>query len=649
MAGFKTLMAKLMLDDSQFKRGLKGAKTSTDYFASGIKKLGGMIAGAFAISSIVNFVKSSFQAYQTLQQAEIKLLTSLKGRKDIQEDFILQAKTLSSTTMFSRIDIMNAQMFAASLQLTEEQIKKIIPVAINMSTVFGTDIQTAVFQLAKTLSGTLPRGSLAAIQGLKNLTKEELQAGKAIDIVRLAVEGQAAAINDTALGSIDKLNKSWTSLKRNFGEGISPAVKDFVDSLNSAIVGYSKMRKESVEKEQKSLFERDIKEIEELAESYQKLGIEKDKDLAKDKAAKAIREQLMKLYQTTGLDAGKGLGILYQIKNIDEYISKIGQVSEVIGEQVGLYDKLKIEIDSYNQLIDETNDEKLIAQYQREIQLIEIEIQRLKELGNERAKEATFKMQPLGAGQIPVTEAGLTGQKMIQKHAEDTAITYHNLNEQIAAYQTLLENTSDTKLIAQYQGQIELIEKQISALKELGVTQKTNQEINSDFENSFSDLAGSMFNYAASIDKSTKSTTHAWMKMISDLLPIVIRYITLMTAKSSASAIAGGAAAGEATGAAAPITTPIFIAELLAIVLGYLGSLEFAKGGIVPGNSFSGDNILAGMNSREMVLSLSQQRGLWDLINGRGGKNDYEANFKIYGGDLVASNNFEIRRRSGMR
>ena len=43
---------------------------------------------------------------------------------------------------------------------------------------------------------------------------------------------------------------------------------------------------------------------------------------------------------------------------------------------------------------------------------------------------------------------------------------------------------------------------------------------------------------------------------------------------------------------------------------------SFSTGGIVGGSSYHGDNIATNLNSREMVMNMSQQKGLWDFING---------------------------------
>ena len=42
---------------------------------------------------------------------------------------------------------------------------------------------------------------------------------------------------------------------------------------------------------------------------------------------------------------------------------------------------------------------------------------------------------------------------------------------------------------------------------------------------------------------------------------------------------------------------------------------SFERGGIVPGTSYTGDNMTTRLNSREMVLTLQQQGNLFDLIN----------------------------------
>lgn len=55
---------------------------------------------------------------------------------------------------------------------------------------------------------------------------------------------------------------------------------------------------------------------------------------------------------------------------------------------------------------------------------------------------------------------------------------------------------------------------------------------------------------------------------------------------------------------------------------------SFSTGGIVGGSSYYGDNIAANLNSREMVMNMSQQKGLWDFING-GSKGGGQTNIVV--------------------
>lgn len=90
-----------------------------------------------------------------------------------------------------------------------------------------------------------------------------------------------------------------------------------------------------------------------------------------------------------------------------------------------------------------------------------------------------------------------------------------------------------------------------------------------------------------------------------------IAQATINTYQGATKAIADGGFWGIAMAAAV-------IAAGLANVAKIAG-VTFAEGGIVPGNSFVGDNVLARVNSGEMVLNEQQQARLFALANGTSG------------------------------
>ena len=79
--------------------------------------------------------------------------------------------------------------------------------------------------------------------------------------------------------------------------------------------------------------------------------------------------------------------------------------------------------------------------------------------------------------------------------------------------------------------------------------------------------------------------------------------------------IAQGGVAGMITGALVAAAGSVQIASIIA---SKPTPPSFASGGIVPGNSYSGDRVQANVNSGEMILNAAQQRSLWEAANGRG-------------------------------
>ena len=90
---------------------------------------------------------------------------------------------------------------------------------------------------------------------------------------------------------------------------------------------------------------------------------------------------------------------------------------------------------------------------------------------------------------------------------------------------------------------------------------------------------------------------------------------TANIAQGVTKAIAQGGVAGIVTGAIVALAGATQIAS---IVASKPTPPSFATGGIVPGNSYSGDRVQANVNSGEMILNAAQQRSLWEAANGRG-------------------------------
>lgn len=118
------------------------------------------------------------------------------------------------------------------------------------------------------------------------------------------------------------------------------------------------------------------------------------------------------------------------------------------------------------------------------------------------------------------------------------------------------------------------------------------------------------------------------------------------TAKITEAAATGALAGAEAGSSVAsvpyigPILAIAAIASVMAAIIGIIASAKgFAEGGIVGGHSYTGDKILARVNSQELILTKQQQDAVWRQMNQ---VNTIEnqpvagnVTFKVHGTDLV--------------
>ena len=189
----------------------------------GFAAIGSSIVGAFAIGEFTQFVDEATQAYEFQVQNEAKLSAALEGRIDVQERLLAQANDIQAQTngLFTDEQIIEQQAYLAALGATEEQIKDIIAASIDLSVGANIPLESSVRNLGKTYSGLA--GELGeAIPGLRELTKEQLQAGAAVELVTEQFEGQALAAGEAGLGPIRGYREAIGDVKEEIGGELLP-------------------------------------------------------------------------------------------------------------------------------------------------------------------------------------------------------------------------------------------------------------------------------------------------------------------------------------------------------------------------------------------------------------------------------------------
>ena len=167
---------------------------------------------------------------------------------------------------------------------------------------------------------------------------------------------------------------------------------------------------------------------------------------------------------------------------------------------------------------------------------------------------------------------------------------------------------------------------------------------------------GSMFE---SVGKMTDDETAAVMQGLASITGSIaeaVPAIMSLVGAKSAEAIANGTA--EASKVPFPANIPA-IATTIATIMSVIGTIasvagSFAEGGIISGGSQIGDQMVAKVNSGEMIINGKQQQNLWKAIStgNLGGNTENQisvSNVRVKGSDLyLALKNYsKVKSKSG--
>ena len=211
-------------------QGLKGLN------AGALATAGGMAAAAVAVKKTVDALNQCEAAYREQQKAEIALQQAAKNNPYLNSESVANLKAFAGELQkVSNIgDEMSIKVMAqlAATGRTEDQIRDIMAAAADMAAVTGDSLEGAALKLNATLNGNA--GMLGRqIAGINNLTKAELENGKAIEIVAAQYKGSAQATADVNV----QLSNAWGDFKENIGRGwqtvTQPVKQFFLDVLTN--------------------------------------------------------------------------------------------------------------------------------------------------------------------------------------------------------------------------------------------------------------------------------------------------------------------------------------------------------------------------------------------------------------------------------
>lgn len=254
MADDSRIQVVIELDDGSVKQGFIRMEKAADESASNISKFfqraasfatGILIEKAFTslFSTIKNGFAESVAAAREQENAINRLSNSLATAgtfsKAALNEFVALADEIERTTTVQDDQALSLAALARNYTRTNEQAKALTLAAIDLSAQLGIGLDSAAQQIGATFSGVVPRSLARTVDGLKDLTKNQLQAGAGLELIARRFSGAAENEVKTFSGALAQLKNSFNGLQETFGDLVikSPAVlavfKVIKDTINS--------------------------------------------------------------------------------------------------------------------------------------------------------------------------------------------------------------------------------------------------------------------------------------------------------------------------------------------------------------------------------------------------------------------------------
>ena len=259
MAQLQDLKVKISLDNSQFQSGINNIEKQTSSLGASMKKLGGIVAGAFATKAVLDFgkkVASVGMEYNALKETSQTTWTTLLGS---QEEAIAQLERIeqfAAKTPFTQMGVDQMAKYLHNAGYEGEAVFDQLTKIGNMGSAFGvqedslvemtrqfSQVQQAGVAYTEDLNILADRG-IPIYQALADATgstvaevKKMASEGKitaevynaAIDSMAATTENAMAAQSQTFSGMMSTLQDNLTKLAGLLTEQLFNAVKGVLD------------------------------------------------------------------------------------------------------------------------------------------------------------------------------------------------------------------------------------------------------------------------------------------------------------------------------------------------------------------------------------------------------------------------------------
>lgn len=191
--------------DGNAVKQAKSGLSSLGNVAGNLKNIFAGLGAVFAVSKIIGFAKDCTNAFMVQEEALNRLSQAARNNSKITEAglkrIIDYTGKLQGKSIYGDETLQGHAAYLTAMGLEEKQIKNVLNAAVELSSAGVGDLDSNVKNLSKTLSGQ--KGKLAdLIPEMRNLTKEQLENGEAIDIVSRKYAGFAENLSQNTLKGV---------------------------------------------------------------------------------------------------------------------------------------------------------------------------------------------------------------------------------------------------------------------------------------------------------------------------------------------------------------------------------------------------------------------------------------------------------------
>ena len=256
MAQLQDLKVKISLDNSQFQSGINNIEKQTSSLGASMKKLGGVIAGAFATKAVLDFgkkVASVGMEYNALKETSQTTWTTLLGS---QEEAIAQLERIeqfAAKTPFSQMGVDQMAKYLHNAGYEGEAVFDQLTKIGNMGSAFGVQ-EDALVEMTRQFSQVQQAG-VAYTEDLNILADRGIPIYQALaeatgstvaEVKKMASEGKItaevynAAIDSmaaTTQGAMDAQSQTFSGMMSTLQDNLTKLAGLLTEQLFNAVKG----------------------------------------------------------------------------------------------------------------------------------------------------------------------------------------------------------------------------------------------------------------------------------------------------------------------------------------------------------------------------------------------------------------------------